>query len=360
MTESHLIVGTYTRPAPHLEAARGHGLYVMRFDDQSGEANVLSTTRSIENPSYFCVSPDGTMVHTIWELIEWESGLVTSYVLDASGRLAEGGVQSSEGGLACYIAMDSQARAAVVANYSTGTVAMLPSAATGILKEATTIHKHVGSGPNQERQEGPHPHCIVVDPTDAWALCADLGTDTIYTYALDFDSASMELVSELRLPAGSGPRHLVFHPALPLAFVILELTSEIHSLRINRQTGEVASIDRVSTLPIGYEGESFAADIQVHPTGRHVYGSNRGHDSVAVFDVDLDNGRLEPTQICSTHGRTPRNFAISPNGEWLLAANQDSDSIVSFRINSDGRLAPASSTAGIPTPACVKFVGAVS
>lgn len=357
ISEHFLVVGTYTRPAPYLEASNGEGLYVMSFDDRTGQATLVSTTSGIENPSYLCVSPDGRMVHAIWEVVDWESGLISSYLLDASGNLSHAGIQSSQGALACYIALDSQARAAVVANYITGTVAMLPVAVTGNLKEATTVDQHQGSGPNTERQEGPHAHCIVVDPTDTWALSADLGTDTIHTYALDFESYSMESVSELRLPAGSGPRHLVFHPSLPLVFVILELRSEILSLRFDERNGATVLIGGASTLPSDFKGESHCADIHVHPSGRYVYGSNRGHDSIAVFSINPDSGRLEPSQIHSTGGRTPRSFVISPNGKWLLVANQDSDSIVSFPINSDGTLRVAVAAVDVPTPVCLKFVG---
>jgi 6-phosphogluconolactonase len=311
----------------------------------------------IENPSYLCISPDGRNLHAIWEVLEWPEGLVSSYAIDeTSGELSYLGVQGSRGTVTCYAMMDSRSRAAVIANYWSGTVAMFPARADGALAEASSVDQHEGTGPDEARQEGPHAHCIVISPDDSYAFSADLGTDSIYGYGLDYEDMAMQRNSELKLPAGSGPRHLVFAPSGRHAYVICELDSTIGALGYEAATGALSYIDSVPLLPADFEGESHCADIGVHPSGRFVYGSNRGHDSIAMFAVDAGSGRLELIGHRSTEGATPRNFAISPDGRYLLVANQDSDNIVTMPIDpTTGKLGETVAVADVPTPVCLKF-----
>lgn len=352
-----LYVGTYTRPAPYLAETNGKGLYVLDYDEASGSVSMAQELPGLENPSYLCIAPDGRTLHATWEVLEWAEGLVSSYAIDpGSGELSYLGVQGARGTISAYITMDSQSRAALVANYWSGTVAMFPARADGALAEASAVDQHEGTGPDTARQEGPHAHCIVVSPDDRFAFSADLGTDSIYGYRLDYEGMAMERTAELKLPAGSGPRHFVFAPKGRHAYVICELDSTIAALGYDAATGELSYIDSVPLLPADFAGESHCADIGVHPSGRFVYGSNRGHDSIAMFEVDAESGRLELIGHRSTDGATPRNFAISPDGRHLLVANQDSDNVVTMPIDPEsGQLGETSSVSDVPTPVCLKF-----
>ncbi len=352
-----LYVGTYTRPAPYLAETNGKGLYVLDYDETSGAVSISAEVPGIENPSYLCIAPDGRSLHAIWEVLEWPEGLVSSYAIDpTSGQLSYLGVQGSRGTVTCYAMMDSRSRAAVVANYWSGTVAMFPARADGSLAEASSVDQHEGSGPDEARQEGPHAHCIVISPDDTFAFSADLGTDSIYGYRLDYERMALERTSQLALPPGAGPRHFVFAPSGRHAYVICELDSSIASLAYDAAHGQLRYVGSVPLLPADFEGESHCADIGVHPSGRFVYGSNRGHDSIAMFAADADSGELELIGHRSTEGKTPRNFAISPDGRFLLVANQDSDTIVTMPIDpQSGQLGETVAVAEVPTPVCLKF-----
>ncbi|MFV2064834.1 MAG: lactonase family protein [Chloroflexota bacterium] len=352
-----LYVGTYTRSAPYLAETNGKGLYVCDFDEASGHLTVQQEVAGIENASYLCLSPDGRSLHAIWEVFEWPEGLVSSYAVGAdSGELSYLGVQGSRGTVTCYVTMDSQSRAAFVANYWSGSVAMFPARADGSLAEASSVDQHEGMGPNAARQEGPHAHCIVVSSDDRFAFSADLGADVIIGYEVDYEGMSLAPRSRLEMPAGSGPRHLIFAPSGRNAYVVCELDSTIAALGYDAGTGELGYIDSYPMLPADFGGESHCADIRIHPSGRFVYGSNRGHDSIAMFAVDADSGRLELIGHRSTEGATPRNFAITPDGRFLLVANQDSDNIVTMPIDADsGELGETVSVADVPTPVCLVF-----
>jgi 6-phosphogluconolactonase len=352
-----LYVGTYTRPAPYLADTNGKGLYALDYDEEMGSVSISQEVAGIENPSYLCISPDGRSLHAVWEVVEWPEGLVSSYAIDrTSGDLSYLGVQGSRGTVTCYAMMDSQSRAALIANYWSGTVAMFPARADGALAEASSVDQHEGTGPDAARQEGPHAHCIVISADDRFAFSADLGTDSIYGYRLDYEAMTMTRSSEVKLPAGAGPRHFVFSPSGRNAYAICELDSSIATLAYDAASGELSYLGSVPLLPADFDGESHCADIQVHPSGRFVYGSNRGHDSITMFAVDDESGQLELIGHRSSEGATPRNFVISPDGRFLLVANQDSDSIVTLPIDTQtGQLGETLAVADVPTPVCLKF-----
>ncbi|MBX3028868.1 MAG: lactonase family protein [Chloroflexi bacterium] len=352
-----LYVGTYTRPAPYLAATNGHGLYVYDFDPGSGHLTQVQEVGGIENPSYLCLSPDGRNLHAIWEVLDWPEGLVSSYAVDpSSGELTYLGVQGTRGSLACYVMMDSRSRVALVANYLSGSVAMFPAQADGSLGAPSSVDQHTGSGIDPARQEGPHAHCIVVTADDRFAFSADLGTDTIIGYRLDLDAGTLAPHSSLSLPPGSGPRHLVFAPDGRHAWVVCELASTIASLAYDAGTGTLSLIESYPMLPADFTGDSHCADIQVHPSGRFVYGSNRGHDSITMFAVDEATGRLRLLGHRPTEGRTPRNFTITPDGRSLLVANQDSDTVVVMPIDPEtGLLGPTQAVDPVPTPVCLRW-----
>lgn len=352
-----LYVGTYSRPAPYLASTNGKGLYVCDYDPATGRLRQEQEVTGIENSSYLCISPDGRNLHAVWEVFDWPEGLVSSYAIDpVTGHLAYQGVQGARGTVTCYAMMDSQSRVALVANYWSGGVALFPAREDGSLAEASNVHQHEGTGPDEARQEGPHAHCIVVSPDDRFAFSCDLGADRIFGYRVDYAARELVRHNELAMPAGSGPRHFAFSPDGRHAYAICELDSTMAAFDYDAATGTLTYLESHAMLPPDFEHHSHCADIAVHPSGRFVYGSNRGHDSITMFAADPTSGRLTPLGHRSTEGRTPRNFTISPDGRFLLVANQDSDTIVTIAIDErTGRLEETVAVTPMPTPVCVRF-----
>lgn len=352
-----LYVGTYSRPAPYLASTNGKGIHVCDYDPPTGRLVQVQEVPGIENSSYLCISPDGRNLHAVWEVFDWPEGLVSSYAIDqATGHLAYQGVQGSRGTVTCYAMMDSRSRVAVVANYWSGSVALFPARADGSLAEAASVHQHAGTGPDAARQEGPHAHCIVVSPDDRFAFSCDLGADRIFGYRIDYAANALVPHHELVMPPGSGPRHLVFSPDGRHAYAICELDSTMTALAYDADAGTLALLEAHPMLPPEFDGHSHCADIAIHPSGRFLYGSNRGHDSITMFARDPDSGRLTLLGHRSTEGKTPRNFTIAPDGRFLLVANQDSDTIVTIAIDEGtGRLGDTVAVTPMPTPVCVRF-----
>jgi 6-phosphogluconolactonase len=254
--------------------------------------------------------------------------------------------------------VDRSGRVALVANYAGGSVALLPILSDGALAPATSVVQHTGSGPNADRQSAPHAHCIVADPSNRFALAADLGADRVFVYRLDLDGKSLRHIEggDAVMRAGAGPRHIAFHPTLPFVFVANELDSTVATLRFDAERGMLSPIETRSTLAPGWTGTNYPADIHIAPSGRTLYVSNRGHNSIAVFSVASSTGVLTLDQVVSTDGDWPRNFSLDPTGRWLLVANQRSDSIVVFgRDEESGRLTPTRQRIALPSPACLRF-----
>jgi len=254
--------------------------------------------------------------------------------------------------------MDRSGRVVLVANYAAGSVAMLPIKADGALAPATKVVRHTGSGPNAERQSAPHAHCIVADPSNRFALAADLGADRVFVYRLDLDDNSLRHIEggDAVMRAGAGPRHIAFHPTLPLVFVANELDSTVATLRFDAERGALSPLDIRSTVPAGWTGTNYPADIHIASSGRTLYVSNRGLNSLAVFSVAASTGALTLEQMVPTEGDWPRNFSLDPTGRWLLVANQRSDSVVVFgRDPESGRLTPTRQQIAIPSPVCLRF-----
>jgi 6-phosphogluconolactonase len=246
-----------------------------------------------------------------------------------------------------------------VANYGSGSVAVLRISDDGRLESASAFIQHEGSSINPSRQKAPHAHSINVDSGNRFAFAADLGLDKIMIYR--FDPAQGTLAphqpESVSLKPGAGPRHFAFHPTGRYAYVINELDSTVTAFTCQPERGALNAIQTISTLPQDFRGENSTAEVQVHPTGKFLYGSNRGHDSIAVFAIDPSSGRLTYVENEPTQGQTPRNFGIDPTGTFLLAANQDSDTVVVFRIDvTSGQLQPAGQTVKVPSPVCVKMM----
>lgn len=350
-----LYVGTYT------EEKRTDGIYLVRMDRRSGKLRQVGSVNAGANPSFLAIHTNGRVLYAVNELEKYNgkaSGGVSSLSIATDGALTRRNEQASEGGAPCYVSVDRGGRVVLVANYVGGSVALFPIQNDGSLAAAASVDQHTGKGPNAERQEAPHAHCIVPDASNRFALAADLGVDRVFVYRLDTDGRKLHHVEsgDAVMKPGAGPRHIAFHPKAPLVFVSNELDSTVSSLRFDTERGALSMLETRSTLPSGWKGTNYPADIHVAPSGRHVYVSNRGHNSIAMFSIATSNGALNLEQTISTEGDWPRNFSLHPNGGWLLVANQRSNSIVLFaRDDKSGRLTLTRERIELPSPVCLLF-----
>lgn len=351
-----LYVGTYT------EGGRRDGILLLRMDSVTGALQRVGSVDAGPNPSFLAIHPSGrTMfaVNEVTELAGKPTGAVRSFAIDArTGALAPLSEQASGGGAPCYVSTDRTGRVAMVANYVGGTVALLGVGGDGRLRNASQIVQHVGTGKVADRQEHAHAHCIIPHPSNRFVLAADLGVDRVLVYRLDVDGGALTHVeaSDAVMPPGTGPRHLAFHPTLPIVYVAGELNSTVSALRCDPETAALTPMQTLSTLPAGFTGENFPADVHVAPNGRALYVSNRGQNAIAVFSVAEGTGALALEQTMPTGGNWPRNFTIDPTGRWLLVANQRSDSVVVFaRDEASGRLTPTSQRMEMASPVCLRF-----
>jgi 6-phosphogluconolactonase len=354
-----LYVGTYT------DGGRSEGIYLVRMDRRSGQLRRVGSVAAGANPSFLAVHPNGRVLYAVNELEKYKeraTGAVSAFAIDRdTGALTRLNEQPSEGGAPCYLSVDRSAQVVLVANYVGGSIALLPIQPNGALAPAAHVVQHTGKGPNAERQAAPHAHCILPDPSNRFALAADLGVDRVFVYHLDLGGKSLRHVEgrggDAVMRPGAGPRHIAFHPALPLVFVANELDSTVATLRFDAERGALSPLDPVSTVPAGWTGTNYPADIHIAASGRTLYVSNRGHNSIAVFSVADSTGALVLDQVVATEGDWPRNFSLDPTGRWLLVANQRSDSVVVFgRDPENGRLTPTGPRIAIPSPVCLRFL----
>lgn len=354
-----LYIGTYTRKVPHAQTV-SDGIYVYHFNPSSGALTFASKFADIENPSYLAPDAERGLLYSVNEVMERDgqpSGAVTAFSVDAqSGRLTALNWQLSKGRGPCHVWVDQTHRYLLVANYGSGSVAALPIRADGGLGEATGFVQHEGSSVNPDRQEGPHAHCVITDPDDQHIFVADLGLDKILIYRLNTENGALEAHGHTDVAAGEGPRHMAFHPSGRYMFLVTELGSSVMALAYDREAGTLKATDQISTLPDNFTGVNYCAAIHVHPSGRFVYASNRGHDSIAILGFDTDTGKLTIIGQQSTQGRFPRDFTIALDGNFLLAANQDTDNIITYRIDAEtGKLEPVGQMTEVPTPVCLKW-----
>ena len=349
-----MLVGTYTG-----ETTGSDGIYAFQFDAGTGALTARGLAAATPSPSFLVASADRRVVFAVNELDNYDgaNGSVTSFALDeASAKLTPLSTQSSRGAHPCHLELDKTGRFLAVANYTGGNYSLFPVTTDGRLEPAVAVVAGKGRGPTS-RQEGPHGHAVTFDAANRFLIATDLGLDRVMVYR--FDPVARALVantpSSVSMTPGAGPRHFVFHPNARQAFVINELDSTITSLGWDAANGAFRAGRSVSTLPAGVTA-STTAEIHVHPSGRFVYGSNRGHDSIAVFSV-ADDGSLTAVEIEPTRGKTPRNFTIDPSGRWLLAGNQASSTIVVFEIDQvTGALTPVGEPVAAPTPVSILFV----
>jgi 6-phosphogluconolactonase len=355
MAEKILVfVGTYTSKPADMDR-KSDGIYVYWLDLESGALTPAAELGGIDHPSYIALNPP--YLYATNELVEkrgQEEGAVSAFQFDpASGKLTALNQQPSHGLSPCHVWVDASGKWVLVANYSSGSAAIYPVLDKGGLGEATDVIQHSGSGVNPDRQAGPHAHCIMTDPTNQYVLLSDLGIDRLMVYRLDAQSGKLALASWAQVDAGAGPRHIEFHPSGRYCFLINEMASTINVFRW--EDGTLYNLQTISTLPEDYVGDSTTAAIHVTPNGKFVYGSNRGHDSIAIFRFDEPSGQLSLVGHQSSEGKTPRDFMIDPTGTYLLAANQGSHTIVSFRVDAEtGTLTPTGHVTEVMMPVCLK------
>lgn len=348
-------VGTYT-------GAKSKGIYAFRFDSQNGQAGEPMLAAEVANPSFLALAPNGRTLCAVGELGSFQgkkTGAVSAFAINrATGQLTLLNQVPSGGPGPCHVTFDATGRWALVANYSGGSVASFPVRTDGSLGDAVSFHQHQGASVNPRRQEGPHAHGATLDPANRLLVVPDLGLDKLMLY--DFDAATGKLTPHeppfVSTQPGSGPRHFVFSPDGRHGYAINEMASTITAYAYNRKAGSFKELGTASTLPEDFRGESTTAEIEVHPTGKFVYGSNRGHDSIAVFARNGRLGTLKGLEHVPTQGAVPRSFAVDPSGKWLWVANQNSDNLVLFRIDpQQGTLQPTGTQVKVGAPVCVKY-----
>jgi 6-phosphogluconolactonase len=349
-----LYVGTYTEHG-------SKGIYAYRFDARTGQAAALGLAAESVQPSFLTVDAGGHFLYAVNEIESYDgqaTGAVSAFAIDsASGKLSLLNQVTSRDGGPAHIALDRTGKYALVSNYTRGSVAAFPVLKDGRVGEASAFVQHHGAGVDKERQEQPHAHAVAMSSDNRFALVADLGLDEVFAYP--FDSAKGTLGQDpgiTKAKAGAGPRHLVFNSKGTLLYVINELQSSVTIYAYDAAKGGLRELSTISTLPDGFSGHAAAAEIALHPSGKFLYASNRGPDSIAVFSIGAD-GSLGHVEFVPVDGKTPRNFAIDPTGSWLLVGAQESDKVVVFRINKKtGRLTRTGQVLQISSPACVTFV----
>ena len=358
--EIRVYIGTYTQ-------GESEGIYVYRMDKSSGALEFASVAKRVDNPSFLDIHPQHRYLYAVNEVGEFggeSSGAVSAFSIDENtGKLTFLNQQPSGGAAPCHLSIDQTGQFVLVANYGGGSVASLPIRDDGMLGEAADFIQHEGSSVNPRRQQEPHAHSIMIDLANRYAFAPDLGIDKILTYRLDLTQGKLipNDTPWTQVEAGAGPRHFDFHPSRKYAYVINELDSTLIAFTYDETGGTLKEIETVSTLPEDFSGSSHCADLHVHPSGKFVYGSNRGHDSIVIFAIDEETGKLTYVGHELTQGKTPRNFGIDPTGTFLLAANQSTDNIVTFRIDQQtGALTSTGHVAEVPTPVCLKILPASS
>jgi 6-phosphogluconolactonase len=347
----YMFVGTYT-------TGTSEGIYVYKFNTSTGEAGLLSTTAS-KNPSYLAIAPNGKYVYSVNE--SGQIGEVSAFGFDrGTGRLHLLNKQSSGGADPCYISVDKTNKWAVVANYNGGNLAALPINADGSLAPLSQLIQHTGAGVNKNRQEKPHVHSAVFSADQHFLFAADLGLDKEFIYRFNpakKDPLSGAKDSTIAVQGGSGPRHFVFHPIKPYAYLMDEMSGTVEAFTYTTATGGLKHFQRISSHPGDYKGEIGSADIHISPNGKFLYASNRGDaNSIAIYAIDA-TGKLSLKGFQSVLGKTPRNFIIDPTGHFLLVANQQSDNVIVFSINAQtGLLKSTGKQIRIPNPVCLKML----
>jgi 6-phosphogluconolactonase len=351
-----VFIGTYNGP-------KSKGIYRCEMDLKTGKLGEPELAAEVANPSFLAIHPTRQFLYAVGEMEMFggkKGGAVSALSLDPkTGKLALLNQKPSGGGGPCHLIVDKAGKHVLVANYGGGSASVLAVGADGQLRETTAFQQHKGSSEDKSRQEAPHAHSINLDAANRFAFVADLGLDKVVVYRYDADRGTLTPAEPASVAPGSGPRHFAFHPDGKHAYVINEMALTITAFTYDPESGVLKTLQTASTLPAGTpRDKSFStAEVQVHPTGKFVYGSNRGQNTIAVFTVNPKSGELSPAGHQGENVKTPRNFGIDPTGKFLVVANQDGHSLVVFRIDPEtGALKPTGHTVEVGNPVCVKFV----
>ena len=345
----YLYTGTYTRKG-------SEGIYVHQFNSKTGDFKLVSIAKGITNPSFLAISSDQ---HYLYSVAGNKGDSVKAYRIEKPSHqmtlLNSQSLAGSSG--ACHLEVDKTGRWLIVGNYSSGSVTILPIQSNGMLSNVSQTIQHEGKSIDPERQQKPYVHSINIAPNNKDVFVTDLGTDKIMTYALNAETGQLTSAAKpfTSVTPGSGPRHFTFHPNGKFAYVIQEMAASITGF--NYKEGALEAFQEVKNLPDDYTGRKWAADIHISPDGKFLYGSNREHESLVIFRIDEETGRLSLVGYQPVNGKTPRNFAIDPTGNFVLVANQDSDNITIFKRDSKtGKLTSTGKEIKISQPVCLKFI----
>lgn len=358
--EYYVYVGTYT-------GGESKGIYILKMNMNSGALRQVGVTEGLVNPSFLALHPNGKHLYAVAEVGNFngeKAGGVSAFAINKqNGSLTLINQQSSGGTGPCHLVVDATGKNVLVANYGGGSVACLPIKSDGGLAKASSFIQHEGSSVNPRRQEGPHGHSINVSPDNRFAMAADLGLDKVLIYA--FDATRGKLTANdpayVKVKPGAGPRHFHFHPNAKFAYVINEMDLTVNAFSYDAQKGALTTIQTISTIPDTDRDQNglSTAEVRVHPSGKFLYGSNRGHDTIVAFRIDQETGKLTHIENEPTQGKTPRNFFIDPTGRYLLAENQSTNTIVVFHIDqTTGELKPTGQVAEVPSPVCIRMLPA--
>jgi len=360
-------VGTYTSTAPGgVEPSKSVGVYAFKMNGRDGALTQIQAVPLVD-PSWVTIDAPTTHLYATSEVTTFNgvpnTGGVTAYSVNPiTGMLAVINNQTSRGSIPAHSTIDPTGKFLLIANYIGANFVVIPiRAADGGLTNDATVFPVTGKGPNTARQEAPHPHEILFDPAGKFVFGPDLGTDKVWSWTLNAGAlvANANLAAD-QVASGSGPRHMSFHPSGKFVYVIDEMVSSVTAFRYDAAVGTFTWIQTISTLPDNFTGESSTAEIIVHPSGKWVYGSNRGHNSIVSFRIDQTTGMLKVINWTSTQGSIPRGFNIEPTGRLMLVGNQNSNTVVAFRINQNsGRLHPTGAISAVPVPVSFAF-GAVT
>lgn len=359
-------VGTYTDwelfgpPRRNPPGERSRGIYVARFDLETGKLATPELAAATDNPTYVTFAPSGRFLYAtneVYRIGDEASGAVSAFAIDATtGQLTFLNQVLARGTGTCHATVDATGRNLLAANFGSGSVAVFPLSADGTLNPASAFAQDNGTGPNP-RQATPHAHAFNLTPDNRYAIASEFGTDRLLLYRFDPASGSLaDVPNETKLAPGSAPRHLAFHPNGEFGYSINEIDNTVTFLRYDAARGTLAVVETLSTLPADFTGRNTAAEVVVHPAGKFLYASNRGHHSIAVATIAAD-GRLQFVAHVPCGGRTSRGFSVDPTGRWLIAANQDTHNLAVFSIDqATGIPQPTGQTEEVRTPVCVKFL----
>jgi 6-phosphogluconolactonase len=343
-----MYVGTYTRGG-------SKGIYGYKFNPATGKLTEPGVAAELQNPSFLYVTANGRFLYAVGEA---STGMVTAYSVDrATGKLAKLNDKPSGGSGPCHLVGDKANRSLIIVHYGSGNVSVFKLNSDGSIGERTALVQDTGeTGSDKKRQDKAHAHSVNLSKSEKYAVVADLGLDEYIVYAFDAVKGTLTEHSHAKIKSGSGPRHFNFHPTYKWAYGVNELSSTVTAFDWDESAGKLTEKQTISTLPADFKGESYCAEILVHPSGKYVYASNRGHDSLAMYSIGSD-GKLTSLGTVSTEGKTPRNFRIHPSGAWVIAANQDSGNLVVYKFDKGtGKLSPTGEQAKVPFPVCIKFI----